>query len=130
MEGDTTREGACIHTNLFRFEEAGTTQPQKGIRFRHWASKRRDYGTPVFAYQREATQSPDKKSVYKVLCCARFFKRRPDIADACDLICRGIFDQECRHPDSTSRGGVVLAAGKANVGSPIEINVERASYLR
>ena len=59
-----------------------------------------------------------------------FFKRRPDIPEACDLICRGILNQECRHPDSTSRGGVVLAAGKVNVGSPIEINVERASYLR
>ena len=59
-----------------------------------------------------------------------FFAQRPDIAKACDEICQNILDCESHHPDSQSQGGIALAAGKANVGAPIEINVERASYLR
>ena len=58
------------------------------------------------------------------------FAQRPDIANACEEICNNILDCESHHPDSQSQGGVALAAGKANVGAPIEINVERSSYLR
>ena len=38
--------------------------------------------------------------------------------------------KESQRPRCTSHIGVVLAAGKANVRAPIEVNVERALYLR
>ena len=79
---------------------------------------------------REKVRKTNTNTSIKSFIVPDCFARRPDIAKSCNEICRNILDQESRHPDSQSRRGVVLTAGKANVGAPMEISVERASYLR